>query len=225
MDSATPPRKSLLQRAFDDVTAVGGGVDVEEDPIRVRLLDAAYDQFRRMGIQRTSLEEVARRAGTSRVTLYRKFTNKDILVEEVMLREFRRYLVQFLADVAPARTAADRLVAGFLSAYRAVTTNPLIIGLLEVEPSVLAGLIGGDDGRLLTAVRIFVAAQLREEQQAGNLRGDLDVDLTAEMLARISVSFVVIPSHIIDLSDDDQLVDVARRYLVPMLDAPPPTTG
>ncbi|MGW4014760.1 TetR family transcriptional regulator [Rhodococcus ruber] len=36
---------------------------------RARLLDAAYEQFCRLGIQRSSMEEIARRAGLSRITL------------------------------------------------------------------------------------------------------------------------------------------------------------
>lgn len=192
---------------------------VDGDATRTRLLDAAYEQFCRMGVQRTSLDEVARRAGTSRVTIYRKFANKEVLVEEVMLREFRRYVGQFLADVASARTVEDRLVAGFVSSYRTVSTDPLISGLIETEPSMLAGVIGGD-GRLLSAVGEFVAVQLRAEQRAGTVPPDLDVELTAEMMARVSASFLTIPSHLVDLDDDDQLAHIARRYLVPMLDPP-----
>ena len=212
---------SLLQQAYDEVV---GDVELAgaNDPTRVRLLDAAYEQFCRMGIARSSLDEVARRAGLSRVTIYRKFETKDALVEEVMLREFRRYLLQFLADIAGAPTAAERLVRGFVSAHRAISTNPLIGGLLEAEPSLLAGAIGGDDGRMLAAVREFVAGQLRQEQRAGEVPADLDVNLSAEMMVRISASFLTIPSHIVDLNDTDGLADLARRYLVPMIQAPAP---
>ncbi|WHU47151.1 TetR/AcrR family transcriptional regulator [Gordonia sp. L191] len=216
--SASSAPKSLLERAYDDVVAEGGE-SANADATREKLLDAAYAQFCRFGIQRTSLEEVAKSAGTSRITIYRKFTNKEVLVEEVMLREFRRYLVQFLADIAPARTIAERLVLAFVSSYRAVSTNPLISGLQQTEPTLLAGALGAD-GRLLATVAQFIAQQLRQEQRAGTLRADLDTDLTAEMMARISASFLTTPSALVDTDDDDQLADIARRYLVPMLDAP-----
>jgi hypothetical protein len=41
-------------------------------------------------------------------------------------------------------------------------------------------------------------------------------------MVRISASFLAIPSHLVDLDDDDQLAALARRFLVPMLDPPPP---
>src|SRR5689334_10459591 len=52
-----------------------------DDETDRRLLDAAHDQFCLLGIRRSTMEDVARRAGVSRVTVYRRFTNKDRLVE------------------------------------------------------------------------------------------------------------------------------------------------
>ena len=68
-------------------------------------------------------------------------------------------------------------------------------------------------------MREFVAGQLRREQDAGNVAGDVNVDVVAELMVRVRSSFLVIPSHIIDLDDEEQLRDVARQFLVPMLGA------
>ncbi|MFI8774136.1 TetR/AcrR family transcriptional regulator [Gordonia sp. NPDC062954] len=217
----SPPQSpSLLQRAY--VAVVGGDFDEPDDPTRARLLDAAFDQFCRMGIQRSSMDEVARRAGLSRVTIYRKFDTKDALVEQVILREFRRYFLRFLADIGEADTAEERVVFGFVSSLRSILGNPLIGGLIETEPTLLAGSIGADDGRMLAAVRQFLAQQLRKEQSAGNIAADLDTELTAEMMVRFSNSFLTVPSQLVDVHDDEQLAAIARRYLVPMLNPPKP---
>lgn len=209
---------SLLQRAY--VAVIGGDFDEPDDPTRTRLLDAAFDQFCRMGIQRSSMDEVARRAGLSRVTIYRKFDTKDALVEQVILREFRRYFVRFLADIGEADTAEERVVFGFVSSLRSILDNPLIGGLIETEPTLLAGSIGADDGRMLAAVRQFLSQQLRRDQLAGNIAADLDTELTAEMMVRFSNSFLTVPSQLVDVHDGDQLAAIARQYLVPMLNPP-----
>ncbi|MXP21741.1 TetR family transcriptional regulator [Gordonia sp. HNM0687] len=208
----------MLQRAY--VAVIGGDFDEPDDPTRTRLLDAAFDQFCRMGIQRSSMDEVARRAGLSRVTIYRKFDTKDALVEQVILREFRRYFVRFLADIGEADTAEERVVFGFVSSLRSILDNPLIGGLIETEPTLLAGSIGADDGRMLAAVRQFLSQQLRRDQLAGNIAADLDTELTAEMMVRFSNSFLTVPSQLVDVHDDDQLAAIARQYLVPMLNPP-----
>jgi TetR/AcrR family transcriptional regulator, repressor for uid operon len=213
-----PGSESLLERAFSD--AVDRVDDVDE--ARARILDAAYDQFSRMGIQRSTMEDVARRAGVSRITVYRRFATKDVLVEHVVRREFRRYFDQFLIDIQQAKTVADRVVIGFVSSLRAIRRNPLIGGLMTAEPTLVVSSMVTDDGRTLATVRTFVAGQLRREQRAGYVREDLDIDLVAEMMVRVSASFLAIPSHVVDLDDDAQIAAVARRFLVPMLDPPGP---
>ncbi|MBY4575218.1 TetR family transcriptional regulator [Gordonia paraffinivorans] len=206
---------SVIQRAFlGSMTPTAA----ENDPTAERLLDAAYDLFCRFGIQRTPMEKVAKAAGVTRVTLYRKFATKDALVDEVVLREFRRYFDQFRADIPKARTAADRVVLGFVGSLRAFAGNPLISGMAHTESSMLIESMIGDDGLLLSVVQQFVAAQLRREQAAGNISADLDAELVAEMFVRISASFLTVPSRVVDITDDAQLADIARRFLVPMLE-------
>lgn len=206
---------SLLQKAL------AGAIDgPEPDGPNGAILDAALALFCRQGIQRTTMEDVARRAGLSRITVYRRVTSKEALVEQVVLREFRRYFDQFLLDIARAPTVADRVVAGFVSSLRAIRSNPLIGGLMREEPELLAPSVLGEGGNTLHVVARFVADRLRREQSAGNVARSADVDVVAELMVRISTSFLLTPSDHIDLDDDDQLADVARRFLVPMLDAP-----
>ncbi|MCX5045721.1 TetR/AcrR family transcriptional regulator [Aldersonia sp. NBC_00410] len=212
-----PQPMSLLERAYTNAVERSGDLD----ETRERLLDAAYEQFCRLGIQRTSMEEVARGAGLSRITLYRKFDTKDALVEQLIIREFRRYLDQFLDDIKEADTVADRVVVGFVASIRAIGGNPLIGGLLETELTLVVGSIIKKDSGMLSTVQEFVAGQLRREQQVGNISGDVDADLVAEMMVRISASFLTVPSRIVDITDDVQLATVARKFLVPMLAAPP----
>lgn len=181
------------------------------------MLDGAYEQFRRIGIRRSTMEDVAKRSGVSRITVYRRFATKDALVEQVVRREFRRYFDQFLIDIAHARTVADRVELGFVSALQAIRRNPLIGGLMAVEPEALMPSLAGD-GETLAAVQRFVARQLRREQQAGNVSPETNVELVAELMARISASFLVTPGTVVDLDDDDQLRALARQFLVPMLD-------
>ncbi|GAA2728383.1 TetR/AcrR family transcriptional regulator [Actinocorallia aurantiaca] len=227
MESALPflatdqGQDSLIERAYTDAVE---RID-DTDETRARILDAAYEQFCRMGIQRSTMEDVARRAGVSRITVYRRFTTKDALIEQVVRREFRRYFDRFLVEIEQAETAADRVVLGFVSSLRAIRGNPLIGGMIATEPDVVVPSMISDGGRTLATVRQFVAGQLRYEQRAGNAPDDLDTDLVAEMMVRISASFLAVPSHLVDLDDDEQLAELARRFLVPMLEPPGPSAA
>lgn len=204
---------SLLARALADVAE-----PVEDEAVTAKLLDAAAEQCRRIGIRRTTMEEVAKRAGVARITVYRRFTSKDALVEQVVRREFRRYFDQFVLDVAGAADAAERVEIGFASAMRAIRGNPLIGGLLTVETDSMVHSIVGDGGRTMATVARFVAGQLRREQRAGNVPDEVEVDLVAELMVRTSTSFLVTPSEVVDLDDEAQLRALARLFLVPLIE-------
>jgi len=209
-----PEQRSLLERAFADALGRTGS----EDP-NAAILDAAYDLFCRQGIQRTTMDDVARRARLSRITVYRRMVSKEALVEAVLLRDFRQYVDRFLSDIAGAESVADRVVVGFVSSLRAIRSNPLMAGLTAADPHSVAPSIVGEDGRVMAAVARFLAGQLRLEQRAGNIASGVDVDVVAELMVRLSASFFLSPSEVIDLDDDEQVAAIARRYLVPMLTA------
>lgn len=221
MDPAPPDQiardessKTLLERAFSDAVE---SVD-DNDGTTARVLDAAYEQFCRMGIRRSTMEDVAKRAGVSRITVYRRFANKDTLVEHVVRREFRRYFDQFLLDIRKARTLAERLELGFASSLRTIRRNPLIGGLMDTEPDVVIPSMISDGGRTMATVSRFLAERLRIEQRAGHVSEDVDVDLVAEMMVRVSTSFLLTPSELVDLDDEQRIRHIARRFLLPMLD-------
>lgn len=210
--TAEPP--SLLMQALTDSVA---RID-EAEEFSTRILDAAAELFGRLGIQRVTMDEVARTAGVARVTIYRRFATKDVLVEQVVRREFRRYFDQFLRDIKTGDTVADRVVVGFVSSLRAFRGNSLIGRLLASEPDLLVPSLVGDEGRTLGTVSEFIAGQLRRERAAGNVDASLDVDLVAEMMVRISTSFLVTPTSRVDLDDDRQVASLARQFIVPMID-------
>ncbi|MFJ9124146.1 TetR/AcrR family transcriptional regulator [Streptomyces sp. NPDC102340] len=207
---------NVLELAFSESTVEAD----DTDDVAVRLLDAAYEQFCRMGIKRSTMADVARLAGVSRITVYRRFDTKEALVEHVVRREFRRYFEQFATEIRGADTAADRVVLGFVSSLRAIRHNRLIGGLMSVEPDSVVPSITTDGGRTQYVVQQFVAARLREEQRAGQVAETVDVDVVAEMMVRVCTSFLVVPSHVIDLDDDERMREVARQFLVPMLGPP-----
>jgi AcrR family transcriptional regulator len=57
-----------------------------EDPTREKILLSALSLFSERGIAKTSLNEVAYRAGVTRVTVYRHFKDKKDLVRDAFLR-------------------------------------------------------------------------------------------------------------------------------------------
>lgn len=67
------------------------------------LLDAALELFGELGIARTTIGDVARKANVNRVTVYRRIGSKDELVQAVMTREATR-LFEAVHAAAAARS-------------------------------------------------------------------------------------------------------------------------
>ncbi|MBZ6138259.1 TetR/AcrR family transcriptional regulator [Streptomyces olivaceus] len=189
-----------------------------EDATARRILDAALEQFTVFGLRRSSVDDVAKRAGVSRVTVYRRFGNKEGLVEQTLLRENSRFFQRLDAAVAALPTMEERVVEGFVVALRHTRAHPLFGGLLRLEPEVVLPYLTVHGGSSLSATVDYLTGHLRRAQKAEGRPGD-DPRPVAELMVRVAVSFLLNPASCIAMDDEDQARAFARRYLAPLLTA------
>ncbi|MFD7708533.1 TetR family transcriptional regulator [Streptomyces sp. NPDC059785] len=189
-----------------------------EEKLARRILDAALEQFTTFGLRRSSVDDVAKRAGVSRVTVYRRFQTKDGLVEACLLREGSRFFQKLDSAVASLPTMEDRVVEGFVVVLRYTRAHPLFGGLLRLEPEVVLPYLTVQGGPALAAATDYLAAHLSRAQQTEGRPGS-DCRPVAELMVRVAVSFLLNPASSIELDDEAQARAFARRYLAPLLDA------
>src|SRR5881275_1692071 len=77
--------------------------------IPVEVLDATRAAVLAVGVRRTTLTDVARRAGVSRMTLYRLVPDVTTLILAVMAGEFAALFATAEADVRRRRSARARI--------------------------------------------------------------------------------------------------------------------
>jgi AcrR family transcriptional regulator len=181
-----------------------------------RILDAALEQFVLSGIRRSSVADVAGRAGVTRVTVYRRFPRKDALVEAVVVRECRRTIAAVDARISPIAAAEERAVEGFVAMLGAVRTHPLVTRLLAVEPESLLRQLTIEGGRVIALGTAYVAEQIRRGQRDGELPA-YDPEPVAEILARLAHSLLLTPHGVVPLTDEGAARRFAREYLAPIL--------
>jgi AcrR family transcriptional regulator len=193
---------TLLARALDPQ------VDTPEDAVSERILDAALAISAASGIRNLTMDAVARRARVGRMTVYRRFGDRDGLVDALTVRETRRCFAALDGAADPDQPLADQVAAGFVTSLRMAAEHPLLARLARVEgESVLEALNGG----VFVAAVAFLAARLRVAAP------DADVDVAAELLVRIACSFVLVPGSGLPLGDEQRLREIARAHLVPLL--------
>ncbi|WP_077043612.1 TetR/AcrR family transcriptional regulator [Rhodococcus sp. MTM3W5.2] len=181
----------------------------ERSPAEQAMLDAARDEFERYGIRRTNMDDVAKRAGISRSTLYRKFPNKDGLVEVLVLREAGLFFDQLDAlalDLDPVRAVVECFARGI-----ALTREiPLLGRILESEPEMLVEVTTRTAGAPIAVAAARVAAALRH---SGATMPEDDLLAVSEILIRISMSLLLHPHGRLDTTDPDAVRRYAERYL------------
>src|SRR4051795_5582863 len=99
-------------------------------------LDAARACILDVGWRRTTLTEVARRAGVSRMTIYRAWPDMPTVLGDLMTREWSEVVARAVSDADAAlrknATAADRIVAEVVATTRALRENELFVRIVEL---------------------------------------------------------------------------------------------
>ncbi|WP_157467615.1 TetR/AcrR family transcriptional regulator [Frankia sp. QA3] len=130
---------------------------------RARILTAARELFVERGID-VGVEEIARRAGVGMGTLYRRFPNKDALIEAILwttVDDIRELAVEVAATEPPASALHCFLV-------RVLLADPCHGVFLSRRLW-----IGRTAERMVTEVVPQVAAMLAAAQRAGTVRTDV----------------------------------------------------
>lgn len=101
------------------------------------LLDAVQACVLAVGVRRTTMTDVARRAGVSRMTLYRRYADVTSLMQALMTREFTQIIGEVEAEVAPLGSARERLVRAAVLGVDRLTRHALFLRIVDVDPELL----------------------------------------------------------------------------------------
>lgn len=147
-------------------TSAQPGTRVPDDT----LLDAARECVLDNGVRRSSLANMARIAGVSRMTLYRRFPDVNSALAALMTREFGRLLERIRAGTRGADPARTRLVRGCVDAVRALSTDPLLRTVLDRDAEVILPYIVHRLGATQRHAEQFIAEQLDQGITDGSIR-------------------------------------------------------
>lgn len=193
------------------MTSLRHNPDAEREP-RDAYLDAARACILDVGWRRTTLTEVARRAGVSRMTIYRTWADMPTLLGDLMTREWAGVVTDQLAAAGRA-TALQRLVEGIVGTARMLRDNELFVRIVELDPELILPYLFSRRGRSQDLILALTVEAIEAGQADGSIRaGDPRAMARAVLLA---VHGFVLSAH--TMADDEVRVDDLDAELTTLL--------
>lgn len=192
------------------------------DEITARILAATAEQAELVGMRRTTMEDVARRSGVGRATLYRRFPTKAALVDAVVLAEARRFLEGDAQAWARGTTLEERMVYSTLFSVTFMREHALL-KLLRTEPETILPSLTIDAGAILDFATAHAMGLLRAALYGTSkttAAQERHLRTVAELHTRLTLSFIVTPHTGINLATIDDTRTYVRNYLMPMVTGP-----
>lgn len=153
------------------------------------LLRAARECVLDHGVRRTTLTEIARRAGVSRMTLYRRFPDVRSVVTALMTVEFGA-IVDRARATARTGHARQRLVRATVRGVQLLQDAPLLQRVLDTDAELLLPYLVQRLGSTQLAAEGFFRDYLAEGHADGSIRPG-DPVVQARSLLLLVQSFVV----------------------------------
>jgi AcrR family transcriptional regulator len=180
-------------------------------------LDAAREAILAVGWSRTTLTDIARRAGVSRMTLYRRWPDTQTLLADLMTREWGQVAQ---AAVVESGDALDRIAHGIVATVQALRENALLRRIVDVDPEVLLPYLLDRRGRSQEMVADALAGLIAQGQKEKTIRRGDPVVLARSLV--LACHGFTLSAHTMseessreaDVSHlDAELEQMVRRYL------------
>jgi len=184
------------------------------DPSTEAILDAAVVEFERHGFRRVALDDVARRAGVSRTTIYRRFANKDELVAAVVERENVALFSDIAAELKQAGPQSNYYVEAFTLSILRFRRHRVLNRMMSDEPALVLELARkhyrAAIGRMADALRVIFPEGFADRI------GEQAVNELADTILRYAAMALLLPgAQPLDSADDIRAF--ATQHFLPSL--------
>jgi AcrR family transcriptional regulator len=174
---------------------------VEKEP-RDIYLDAARDCILDVGWRRTTLTEVARRAGVSRMTIYRTWADMPTLLGDLMTREWAGVVTDHVSDDGPA---IARITEGIVGTVRQLRGNELFLRIVELDPELILPYLFSRRGRSQELILRLTTQAVAEGQAAGEIREGNPVAVARALLLATHGFALSVHTMVDDAASEEEL--------------------
>lgn len=131
-----------------------------------RILDAAASCVRDFGVDRVTLAEIARRAGVSRPTVYRRWPDTRTILASLLTER----VLGAWADTPMRGAGRQALVGRIVGVARRLRADDLILTVLRASPELAMVYIADRLGTSQQVMIDLLAEEIRKAQRDGSIR-------------------------------------------------------
>jgi len=175
-----------------------------------RILDAALRCIARVGVDKTTLDDVAREAGCGRATVYRCFPGRERLLRALLDREVHALAERVMEAADRSETLADAIVAVMLSAAEPFRTHAALAFVIAHEPDIVTPQLSFERGSALLVRAAALAAPAFDRFVSHDRAERL-----AEWVARLTLTYLCNPSDDGHLDDPEWVRALVADYVLP----------
>jgi AcrR family transcriptional regulator len=175
-----------------------------------RIVRAAYKCFERFGVERTSIEDIAREAGVTRPTVYRYFRSKVDIVDLISAEESRKVSIEVRKRLIRGRPFEDLVSDAVLLIARIAIENPYVRRILAYRE--LEAVAESRTSEMHKLQRDLWGPMLEHAAERGELAGDLGID---EVLVWMTLTQRMLLTRLESgPMEDGDLRRLIRRFIV-----------
>jgi AcrR family transcriptional regulator len=178
---------------------------------REAIIDSAFACFRKHGLTKTTIVDIARAADVSRSTVYEYFRDKSAIVEACAELSSQRFYREMAKSVSRGETLEDKLT---LAAVFVTKARRFVEPERYFDADEVSLLLTKNAATLLKECGEFLAPYLTAAKLTGEVRKDLDVAAAGEWYARMLISLFTTPSATVNMDDDTAVADFVRAHVV-----------
>jgi len=174
------------------------------------VIDAALTCVARVGLAKTTLDDVAKEAGCARATVYRLFSGKQQLLGALVEREAQRITTDLVTHACATESLADAIVEVITRSARTLTEHRALMFVVAHEPELLMPYLAFErESAVLGATAQLIAPAFTPYlplAQSTRL---------AEWVARMTFSYLCSPSEHVDVFDDAHVRALVNDFVLP----------